>query len=110
MSCSVVNQFIFGWFKLVIYHLSGADLLLQLLLLKSGFYLIGVIRLVHYLSQNHFLGKERTLKFVVDAGTGTTAVGLGLGALCLGCVLCVFYFLLVKRINDCISLLCYEFS
>ncbi|KAE8023581.1 hypothetical protein FH972_009259 [Carpinus fangiana] len=37
-----------------------------------------------YLSQNHLLGTERPLKFVVDAGTGTTAVGLGLGALCLG--------------------------
>lgn len=45
-----------------------------------------MIRLVEYLSQNHLFGKERTLKIVVDAGTGTTAVGLGLGALCLGCV------------------------
>ncbi|RVX04287.1 D-cysteine desulfhydrase 2, mitochondrial [Vitis vinifera] len=43
-----------------------------------------MIRLVQYLSQNHLFGKERTLKIVVDAGTGTTAVGLGLGALCLG--------------------------
>ncbi|WJZ80680.1 hypothetical protein VitviT2T_000580 [Vitis vinifera] len=46
--------------------------------------LLGMIRLVQYLSQNHLFGKERTLKIVVDAGTGTTAVGLGLGALCLG--------------------------
>ncbi|KAG6654889.1 hypothetical protein CIPAW_05G176800 [Carya illinoinensis] len=46
--------------------------------------ILGVIRLVHYLSQNHLLGKERALKLVVDAGTGTTAVGLALGALCLG--------------------------
>lgn len=48
---------------------------------------VGLIRLVQYLSQNHILGKERPLKLVVDAGTGTTAVGLGLGAKCLGCVL-----------------------
>lgn len=110
VSCSLVNQLLFGWFKLVLYHLSDANWLLQLLLLKSGFFLIGVIRLVHYLSQNHLLGKERALKLVVDAGTGTTAVGLALGALCLGCVLCIFYFLLVKWINDCNSLLCYESS
>lgn len=48
---------------------------------------IGVIRLVQYLSQNHLLGKERSYRFVLDAGTGTTAVGLGIGAICLGCVL-----------------------
>lgn len=47
---------------------------------------IGVIRLVSYLSENHLFGR-RTLRFVVDAGTGTTAIGLGLAALCLGCVL-----------------------
>lgn len=35
------------------------------------------------------------MRFVVDAGTGTTAVGLGLGALCFGCVSYVVYFLLV---------------
>ncbi|KAM5568010.1 D-cysteine desulfhydrase 2, mitochondrial [Rosa sericea] len=46
--------------------------------------LLGLIRLVQYLSQNHLLGKERVLKFVVDSGTGTTAVGLALGAICLG--------------------------
>ncbi|KAL9257545.1 D-cysteine desulfhydrase 2, mitochondrial-like protein [Drosera capensis] len=43
----------------------------------------GVIRLVRYLSQSHILG-DSPFTFVVDAGTGTTAVGLGLGALCLG--------------------------
>lgn len=48
---------------------------------------IGLIRLVEYLSQDHLLGKQRVVKFVVDAGTGTTAIGLGLGALCLGCTL-----------------------
>ncbi|RYQ83163.1 hypothetical protein Ahy_B10g101787 isoform A [Arachis hypogaea] len=48
--------------------------------------LLGMIRLVQYLSQSHLLGKDRALKFVIDAGTGTTAVGLGLAALCLGCV------------------------
>ncbi|GFY88197.1 pyridoxal-5'-phosphate-dependent enzyme family protein [Actinidia rufa] len=44
----------------------------------------GVIRLVQYMSQNHVLGKEQAFKIVVDAGTGTTAIGLGLGAICLG--------------------------
>ena len=47
---------------------------------------LGLIRLVQYLSQNHLLGKERVLKLVVDSGTGTTAVGLALGAILLGCV------------------------
>ncbi|EXB82468.1 Putative 1-aminocyclopropane-1-carboxylate deaminase [Morus notabilis] len=46
--------------------------------------LLGVIRLVQYLSQDHLFGKKRSLKLIVDAGTGTTAVGLGLGAICLG--------------------------
>ncbi|KAL8241643.1 hypothetical protein R6Q59_011945 [Mikania micrantha] len=44
----------------------------------------GLIRLVQYLSQDHVLGKDQPLKIVVDAGTGTTAVGIGVGALCLG--------------------------
>ncbi|XP_044490305.1 D-cysteine desulfhydrase 2, mitochondrial isoform X3 [Mangifera indica] len=46
--------------------------------------LLGVFRLVQYLSQDHLLGKKGAVKFIVDAGTGTTAVGLGLGAICLG--------------------------
>ncbi|KAL5552729.1 hypothetical protein UlMin_040130 [Ulmus minor] len=46
--------------------------------------LLGLIRLVHYLSQDHLFGRERALKLVVDSGTGTTAVGLGIGAICLG--------------------------
>ncbi|KAJ4710959.1 D-cysteine desulfhydrase 2, mitochondrial-like [Melia azedarach] len=46
--------------------------------------LLGVFRLVQYLSQDHLLGRKRAVKFVVDAGTGTTAVGLGLGAVYLG--------------------------
>lgn len=46
--------------------------------------LLGVIRLVQYLSQEHLFGKVQAVKIIVDAGTGTTAVGLGLGALCLG--------------------------
>lgn len=45
---------------------------------------LGAIRLVHYLSQKHLFGKDQVVKIVVDAGTGTTAVGLALGALCLG--------------------------
>ncbi|KAF5778181.1 putative D-cysteine desulfhydrase [Helianthus annuus] len=44
----------------------------------------GLIRLVQYLSQDHIFGKDQPLKIIVDAGTGTTAVGLGIGALCLG--------------------------
>ncbi|KAL2484492.1 D-cysteine desulfhydrase 2 [Abeliophyllum distichum] len=44
----------------------------------------GVMRLVQYLSQNHVFGRKQAIKIVVDSGTGTTAVGLGLGALCLG--------------------------
>ncbi|KAI3696485.1 hypothetical protein L1987_79503 [Smallanthus sonchifolius] len=44
----------------------------------------GLIRLVQYLSQDHILGKDQPLKIIVDAGTGTTAVGLGIGALCFG--------------------------
>ncbi|XVF43847.1 hypothetical protein PTKIN_Ptkin02bG0072700 [Pterospermum kingtungense] len=46
--------------------------------------LLGMFRLVDYLSQDHLLGRKRAFNFVVDSGTGTTAVGLGLGALCLG--------------------------
>ncbi|KAJ4835958.1 hypothetical protein Tsubulata_026186 [Turnera subulata] len=46
--------------------------------------LLGVIRLVEYLCQDHLLGKERPTKLIIDAGTGTTAIGAGLGALCLG--------------------------
>ncbi|KAK3223516.1 hypothetical protein Dsin_010541 [Dipteronia sinensis] len=46
--------------------------------------LLGIFRLVQYLSQDHLFGKKRAVKLVVDAGTGTTAVGLGLGAMCLG--------------------------
>ncbi|KAK3026067.1 hypothetical protein RJ639_042559 [Escallonia herrerae] len=46
--------------------------------------LLGVIGLVQYLSQSHLLGKEQACKIVVDAGTGTTAVGLVLAAICLG--------------------------
>lgn len=53
--------------------------------MKMLFLCIGIIRLVQYLSQNHLLGKQRAMKFVVDAGTGTTAVGIGLAALFLGC-------------------------
>ncbi|KAL6569182.1 hypothetical protein OROHE_003463 [Orobanche hederae] len=44
----------------------------------------GVMRLVNYLSENHVFGKKQALNIVVDAGTGTTAVGLALGALSLG--------------------------
>ncbi|MBA0834565.1 hypothetical protein Goarm_006907, partial [Gossypium armourianum] len=43
-----------------------------------------MFRLVDYLSQDHLLGKKRAFNFVVDSGTGTTAVGLGLAAMYLG--------------------------
>lgn len=53
--------------------------------MKMFFLCIGIIRLVQYLSQNHLLGKQKAVKFVVDAGTGTTAIGIGLAAIFLGC-------------------------
>ncbi|GFQ04267.1 d-cysteine desulfhydrase 2 mitochondrial [Phtheirospermum japonicum] len=46
--------------------------------------LLGVMRLIKHLSENHLFGKKQALQIVVDAGTGTTAVGLALGALSLG--------------------------
>ncbi|KAF5936779.1 hypothetical protein HYC85_024285 [Camellia sinensis] len=46
--------------------------------------LLGVICLVQYSSQNHVFGKEQAFKIVVDGGTGTTTIGLGLRAVCLG--------------------------
>ncbi|KAH9331385.1 hypothetical protein KI387_003493, partial [Taxus chinensis] len=46
--------------------------------------LLGLIRLVDYLSQPSVFGRYQTLQIVVDSGTGTTAVGLALGALLLG--------------------------
>ncbi|XP_010425284.1 PREDICTED: D-cysteine desulfhydrase 2, mitochondrial isoform X1 [Camelina sativa] len=46
--------------------------------------LLGMFRLVQYLSQDHLLGKTKPVRFVVDAGTGTTTVGLGVAAMCLG--------------------------
>lgn len=49
-----------------------------------------------YLSQDHLFGTDQPLKIIVDAGTGTTAVGLGIGAFCLGYVLIIqdIYFLI----------------
>ncbi|KAL2332717.1 hypothetical protein Fmac_013930 [Flemingia macrophylla] len=61
--------------------------------------LLGVIRLVQYLSQDHLLGKQRPMKFVVDAGTGTTAVGLGLAAHCLGVPYEVYAVMLADKID-----------
>ncbi|CAN0896315.1 D-cysteine desulfhydrase 2, mitochondrial [Linum grandiflorum] len=49
----------------------------------DGVALLGLIRLVNYLSQDHLLGKCRPATLIVDSGTGTTATGLALGALCL---------------------------
>lgn len=48
----------------------------------------GMFRLVKYLSEDHLLGKKSRVKFVVDAGTGTSAVGLGVAAMSLGLGLC----------------------
>lgn len=44
----------------------------------------GILRLVEYLSQDHLFGKDQQLKIIIDAGTGTTAIGFGIGAVCLG--------------------------
>lgn len=58
----------------------------------------GMFRLVKYLSEDHLLGKKSRVKFVVDAGTGTSAVGLGVAAMSLGLgfvhkdFLCVCFF------------------
>jgi methylase of polypeptide subunit release factors len=46
----------------------------------------GVMRLVEHLSNLSSFQKDEEVHIVVDAGTGTTAVGLALGAVCLGCV------------------------
>ncbi|KMZ73113.1 hypothetical protein ZOSMA_153G00040 [Zostera marina] len=46
--------------------------------------LLGVIRLVRSLSQPHLLGRNETIKIVLDAGTGTTATGFGLAVKMLG--------------------------
>lgn len=43
-----------------------------------------MFRLVKYLSEDHLLGKKSRVRFVVDAGTGTSAVGLGVAAMSLG--------------------------
>ncbi|XP_047255180.1 D-cysteine desulfhydrase 2, mitochondrial isoform X5 [Capsicum annuum] len=40
--------------------------------------------LLEYLSQDHLFGKDQQLKIIIDAGTGTTAIGFGIGAVCLG--------------------------
>ncbi|KAF5940023.1 hypothetical protein HYC85_021190 [Camellia sinensis] len=61
--------------------------------------LLGVIRLVQYLSQKHVFGKEQAFKIVVDAGTGTTAIGLGLGAICLGLPWEVYAVMLAENID-----------
>lgn len=45
----------------------------------ESFALLGLIRLVDYLSQPSCFGMEGILRIVVDCGTGTTAVGLALG-------------------------------
>ncbi|XP_047058634.1 putative D-cysteine desulfhydrase 2, mitochondrial isoform X1 [Lolium rigidum] len=46
--------------------------------------LLGVMRLVEHLSNLSSFQKDEEVHIVVDAGTGTTAVGLALGAVCLG--------------------------
>ncbi|RLM94127.1 putative D-cysteine desulfhydrase 2, mitochondrial [Panicum miliaceum] len=45
--------------------------------------LLGVMRLVDYLSGTTLFGQDEKVHIVVDSGTGTTAVGLALGAVCL---------------------------
>ncbi|WOL18420.1 D-cysteine desulfhydrase 2, mitochondrial [Canna indica] len=46
--------------------------------------LLGLIRLVKYLSQTHIFGTDQQIVLVLDAGTGTTAIGLALGIAYLG--------------------------
>ncbi|CAO1947857.1 unnamed protein product [Urochloa humidicola] len=46
--------------------------------------LLGVMRLVDYLSGLPLSRHDEKVHIVVDSGTGTTAVGLALGAVCLG--------------------------
>ncbi|XP_074309976.1 D-cysteine desulfhydrase 2, mitochondrial isoform X2 [Silene latifolia] len=46
--------------------------------------LLGILRLVQYLSQSHILGNKRPYNFVIDSGTGTTTIGFALGARILG--------------------------
>ncbi|XP_078430653.1 pyridoxal-5'-phosphate-dependent enzyme family protein isoform X2 [Wolffia australiana] len=46
--------------------------------------LLGVVRLVKYLSEHDVTRNEQNVTLVVDAGTGTTAVGLAIGAMCFG--------------------------
>jgi len=41
--------------------------------------MVGLIRLVDYLSQSSKFGNGKRLRIIVDCGTGTTAVGLALG-------------------------------
>ncbi|KAJ1688328.1 hypothetical protein LUZ63_019718 [Rhynchospora breviuscula] len=50
----------------------------------SAVALLGVIRLVKFLSESSSFGNGHQVHVVVDAGTGTTAVGIALGALLLG--------------------------
>ncbi|CAM8953478.1 unnamed protein product [Rhodiola kirilowii] len=45
---------------------------------------IGLIPLVNHLSGTNLFGTKKPIKLVVDAVTGTTALQLALGAICLG--------------------------
>ncbi|KAH7424417.1 hypothetical protein KP509_11G008000 [Ceratopteris richardii] len=45
--------------------------------------LLGLIRLVGYLSQPNYFGRDGKLQLVIDSGTGTTAIGVALGILIL---------------------------
>ncbi|URE15006.1 hypothetical protein MUK42_36458 [Musa troglodytarum] len=46
--------------------------------------LLGLIRLVKYLSQAHIFGRDQQIVLVLDSGTGTTAIGLALGIIYFG--------------------------
>lgn len=70
-------------------HVNDLDLLLIFHLLINSrcmpvCILIGLMRLIRYLSQDHLFGEKQLVNIVVDAGTGTTAIGLALGALLFG--------------------------
>ncbi|CAA0814112.1 D-cysteine desulfhydrase 2- mitochondrial [Striga hermonthica] len=61
--------------------------------------LSGLMRLIKYLSGSHLFGEKQPLNIVVDAGTGTTAVGLALGVLLLGLPWKVTAVMLVDKID-----------
>ena len=76
--------------SLVIYNILLETMsIMAIIVLTEYIFLTGLICFVQYLSQDHIPGKEQPLKIILDAGTGTTAVGLAIRILCLGYVLII---------------------